>query len=314
MNIYQLVFGIDQGQVCCAFHDDTSASAGIGPEGQYNCLVPSCAVKAHDEVGFIAKYFNVGIKYAAVLKSKLESVDKYPYTQNPLSDEQVKYLLGIGIVDSVIKANFFRDGKGLLRYHHKWSGVTVGTTWFNNPSLPEWNASAPKYKYGPGLTGGGMLTPYDSVIQYDTLVICEGEKDMLTARSMGIPNAVAKLGGAGTPVLAGVNLRNKKVALVYDCDEAGRQGAIKDATTLTDDYKCVVKVIDLGLSDKEDLNDYFIKHQKKTSDFNALLKSTPVFVPDPTVTMHSKLERFVSKLSPDELEELKLILNQGKGN
>jgi hypothetical protein len=32
------------------------------------------------------------------------------------------------------------------------------------------------------------------------------------------------------------------------------------------------------------------------------------------VTMHSKLERFVSKLSPDELEELKLILNQGKGN
>jgi DNA primase len=313
MNIYQLVFGIDRGQVQCCFHDDQNASAGIGPEGQYNCLVGSCGAKAHDEVGFIAKYFGVRFEYATLLKSKLESVEAYPYTKNPITDKQEQYLLSIGLTDYIIKENFFSDGKGKLRYHHKWSGATVGTTWFNHPSLPEWNAADPKYKYGPGLTGGGMLTPYDSVMKYNTLIICEGEKDMLTARSMGIPNAVAKLGGANTPLLAGVNLQNKKIVLVYDCDEAGKAGAIADANRLSDKYKCIVKIVDLGLQNKEDLNDYFIKHHKKTTDFYNLLDNTPVYVPDTAAITKSKLETFVSKLTSEEVEQLRRLLNVGKG-
>lgn len=311
MNIYQLVFGIDRGQVQCVFHDDQKASAGIGPEGQFNCL--TCHVSAHDETGFISKYFGVGIKYAATLKDRLEKAERYTYMKNPLNDEQIKYLLSIGITDGVMKENFFRASTGKLMYDHKWNGVTVGTTWFNHPSLSTYNATAEKYKYGPGLTGGGMLTPYDSVIKYNTLIICEGEKDMLTARSMGIPNAVAKLGGAKTILTAGLNLQNKKVVLVYDCDEAGREGAEVDATILTDQYKCEVKVINLGLQDKEDLNDYFIKHQNKTSDLYNLIKTTSIFVPDPTKTRQSKLEKFISKLSPDELAELINILKIGKG-
>lgn len=311
MNIYQLVFGIDSGQVQCVFHDDQKASAGIGPEGQFHCL--ACNVSAHDEVGFIAKYFGIGIKYAALLKDRLDKAEKYTYTKNPLNDEQVKYLLSIGITDGIMKDNFFRASTGKLMYDHKWNGITVGTTWFNHPSLSTYNATADKYKYGPGLTGGGMLTPYDSVMKYNTLVICEGEKDMLTARSMGIPNAVAKLGGAKSVIMAGVNLQNKKIVLAYDCDEPGRQGAKVDATILTDTYKCEVKVIDLGLEEKGDINDYFIKHQKKVSDLYDLIKSTPIFVPDPVDTAQSKLQKFVSKLSPEELEQLRNILNAGKG-
>ena len=43
MVIYQLVFGIDRGQVQCVFHDDQRASAGIGPNGEYNCF--ACGAK-----------------------------------------------------------------------------------------------------------------------------------------------------------------------------------------------------------------------------------------------------------------------------
>jgi DNA primase len=309
MLIYQLVFGVDSGQVLCVFHDDTRPSAGIGPNGEYNCF--KCGVKAHDELGFICKYFGVGAKRAARIKTALNNLQNYKYSMLSITSEQRNFLRSIGIIDSVIDKYFFSSAVGKLMYKHIWNGFPVGYTWFNNPSLSNYNASADKYHYDKNNIAG-FLTPYDDVIRYKWLVICEGEKDMLTAKSFNISNAVAKLGGAKSYIIGGVPLRNKSIVLCYDCDEAGREGAIQDATILTEQFGCRVKIVDLNLQDKEDLNDYFMKYNKTYHDFYNLIKATPIFVPQPKINL-TKVQKFVDSLNADELIELEQILKIRKG-
>ena len=300
--IYDFVFGITYGQaqVHCCFHDDDKASAGIGPNGEYNCF--ACGAKASNEEGFIANYFNISLAKAKTIKNRLLTADKYIPTFNPLTSEQIQYLNSIGISNPIIQKYFTCQSNGKLIYKHTWNGLYLASTWFNSDKLSTYNASESKYKYQG--TIGGMCTPYDDVIKYNNLLICEGEKDMLTAKSMGIPNAVAKLGGAQTPLLTGINFNNKTIIICYDCDDAGREGAAKDAAVLIDKHNCKVKVIDLGLQDKEDLNDYFIKYKHTKDDFVNLIKSTPEYVIPPELKK-SKIDRFLENLTQDELIELK---------
>jgi DNA primase len=309
MLIYQMVFGIDQGQVRCIFHDDTRASAGIGPNGEYNCF--ACGAKAHDEVGFIAKYFGVGLDRAQKIKFSLQRLQTYKPTNNPLNQEQFNFLKQQGISDQVIQKHFFQSAVGKLMYRHTWNGFNVGYTWFNSPVLSNHNASSDKYHYDKNNLGGS-LTPIDDAIKYPTLIICEGEKDMLTAKSVGIPNAVAKVGGTTSYILPGKYFEGKNIIICYDCDEWGRKGAERDATILIEKYGCKVKVIDLGLQDKEDLNDYFIKYKHTLQEFKDLIMNTPLFVPVP-VAPKDRFQNLVDSLSSDELDELDKKIQIKKG-
>lgn len=309
MNIYDYVFGVSCGQVQvqCCFHDDTKASAGIGPDLQYNCF--ACGAKANDDTTFIKKYFNVGDKRAASIKLKLDKANQYTPTKNPVTPEQRQYLNSVGITDPIINKYFYCQGNGKLIYEHTWNGLPLGTTWFNSPCLSNYNAGAEKYMYQG--TIGGLCTPYNDVMNYNSLLICEGEKDMLTAKSQGIKSAVAKIGGAITPLIGGVNFDNKTVVLVYDCDEPGRRGAQVDAKLLIENHACRVKVIDLGLQDKEDLNDYFVKYGHTVQDLYDLIKRTPEYVIPPEHKM-TKVEKFLSNLTENELKELKERLEENK--
>jgi DNA primase len=304
MLIYQMVFGIDQGQVQCVFHDDTRASAGIGPNGEYNCF--ACGAKAHDEIGFIAKYFQVSLAKAEKIKRSFMFLQNYKYQQAPVDTEQMNFLKSQGISDDVIKKYFFKSGVGKLMFKHTWNGFPTGYTWFNSPLLSNHNLSTPKYKYDKNNIGG-FLTPMDDVLRYHSLLICEGEKDMLTAKSMGIPNAVAKIGGTNSLVIGGKPVENKTITLCYDCDDAGRQGAIKDADILMNKFACKVKIIDLGLQDKEDLNDYFIKYGHTLQDFIDLVKATPLHVPTP-IEKKTRVQQIVDTLTDNERDELKKII------
>ena len=217
------------------------------------------------------------------------------------------YLNSIGINDQVIDQYFYCQGNGKLIYEHTWNGLPLGTTWFNSPMLSNYNAGSEKYMYN-GIIGG-LCTPYDDVARYNTILITEGEKDMLTAKSFGIKCAVAKLGGAITPLIGGVNFDNKKVVLIYDCDDPGRKGAERDAAYLMERHACGVKIIDLGLGEKEDLNDYFVKYGHTVQDLYALIQSTPEYVIPPEHKL-SKVDKFLNSLSPDELNELQIKLKE----
>lgn len=311
MLIYQLVFGTDGGQVCCAFHNEDRPSAGISSSGQYNCFV--CGAKAHNEIGFIAKYFGVGLTRAAAIKGSLDRLQGYKYTELPLTPEQIKYFMDLKITEEVMNKYFFSSGVGKLMYKHTWNGLPVGYTWFNAKELSTYNAGTGKYKYD-GNVIAGMLSPYDDVIRYNNLLVCEGEKDMLIAKSMGIPNAVAKIGGAKTYIIGGRNIENKEIVLCYDCDEFGRDGALQDARILIERFACKVKIIDLGLKDKEDLHDYFVKYGKTLKDFRLLIKNTPLYIPS-AITTDTKMEKILRNLSEIEKEELtKLLLKENESN
>lgn len=310
MNIYDYVFGVSCGQVQvqCCFHDDTKASAGISPDLQYNCF--ACGAKANNDLTFIKKYFNVTDQKATTIQSVLANALKYTPFKNKVTAEQRNYLNSIGIKDEIIDKYFYCQNNGKLILQHSWNGLPLGITWFNSPLLSNWNAGFDKYKYAGVI--GGLCTPYDDVCTYNSILITEGEKDMLTAKSFGIKSAVAKLGGARTPIIGGVNFDNKNVVIIYDCDEYGRQGAIKDAAYLIDKHACKVKVIDLGLQNKEDLNDYFMKYNHTVQDLYDLIKNTPEFIIPPELKL-SKVDRFINSLSTEELAELKLKMEE-KGN
>lgn len=291
------------------FHNDTHASAGIGPNGEYNCF--TCGAKAHNSAGFIAKYFQISFDRAKSIRYKLNNLQKYKYNQQSVTQEQLKYLKGLGFSDPVIQKYFFCSSVGKLIFKQTWNGINVGYTWFNPTVLSAYNASAPKYKYDKNNIGG-ILTPYDDVIKYKTLIVTEGEKDMLIAKSLGIKNAVAKVGGAKTYMLGGLNIQDKQIVLVYDCDNWGREGAINDAVALQNRFNCKVKVVDLGLPNKgEDLHDYFVKYKHTKQDFYNLIKATPLFVAPPDINL-SRVEKFVKGLSTEEFDELKKIIKKEK--
>ena len=310
MLIYSLVFGTEAGQVQCAFHDESRASAGIGPNGEYNCFV--CGAKAHNPIGFTCKYFQVGFERGKKMFYSMERLQKYKFKKNPITPEQITYLNGVGISTAVAEKYFFSSAVGKLTYDHTWHGISVGYTWFNDPSLPNYNAGHPKYKYDKNNVGGS-LSPMDDVLRYKTLVVTEGEKDMLTAKSFGVKNAVAKIGGAKSWMLGGKPIENKRIILAYDCDEFGRDGAIQDATALIERFNCGVKIVDLGLQDKEDLNDYFLKYGKTKADFDALIKATPEYVPV-IKTPQDKLQEYVDSLTQQEYDDLKNIIEKKEIN
>lgn len=106
----------------------------------------------------------------------------------------------------------------------------------------------------------------------ESVVLCEGEWDALVARERGF-NAVGTTGGAGTvPRLEFLEpLRGCTVILAFDCDDAGRIGADKWARRLTEDLGCAVAIADLGLGDKEDVSDWFVKYGKSAKKFRKKL-------------------------------------------
>jgi DNA primase len=193
-------------------------------------------------------------------------------------------------------------------YRHDWCGVPVGYTWFNSPELSSHSLSAPKYKYDKNIIGG-MVTPYDVAVTCNSFIITEGEKDMLTLQSFGVPNAVAKIGGAKTKIVGGLNMMNKKIVIIYDCDNAGREGAIADADYLTDTFAAKVKVVDLGLQNGEDVNDYFMKYGKSLKDLQDLIRNTPVHIVQPK-TKRTHVQALLDSLSPEEVKELKELLKE----
>lgn len=126
-------------------------------------------------------------------------------------------------------------------------------------------------------TGHGAARLYPAPPRSDTargVVVTEGEWDALVARSHGLV-AVSGTNGAGmwlpewSAALAG-----RPVAFVYDCDEAGRTGAAKAAASVAR-FAESVRVVDLGLADKEDLTDWFVKHGKSERELRALIMATP---------------------------------------
>ena len=122
----------------------------------------------------------------------------------------------------------------------------------------------------------GDIVPFD-VWKKDNrnTIICEGEKDMLIARSNGF-NAITLTGGSQASIKKEYleYFRNRNVNIVYDNDEAGKNGALKLYKELKDYANVFITDISPICSEKkEDIGDLFNKYDKKAEDLVYLLKN-----------------------------------------
>ena len=125
-----------------------------------------------------------------------------------------------------------------------------------------------------GLAGRSVKYLYPDFPTTTKVLLVEGELDALVARQHGLP-AVTCIGGVNTwdpdwnPGFAG-----RLVVICFDCDDAGRSAAIARRQEL-----CAagarVKVVSLGLQDKEDLTDWFVPYNRTADELLSLIKATP---------------------------------------
>jgi len=160
---------------------------------------------------------------------------------------------------------------GFAKEHPKWGGnerltipISLNGKYVNIRFHSIKNEEPKDYPYDSNLPYAICLFPEDQ-LKNDELWLCEGELDALCLISQDLP-AVTITGGAGVwkdefaPLF-----RDKKVNIVYDCDEAGEKGAKRIAGILKDVAK-KVDIIELGLKEGEDITDFFVTYGKTRED------------------------------------------------
>lgn len=128
--------------------------------------------------------------------------------------------------------------------------------------------------------GAIRLWPAES-LKADSVVLVEGEPDCLLACQLGYA-AITGTGGAGnwkaewTPLLKG-----KSVAIIYDADQAGKDGRQKVAEALAGTAR-EIRFVDLplpGTKEDKDLTDYVLKHGATRANLDALISGATVYKP-----------------------------------
>ena len=142
----------------------------------------------------------------------------------------------------------------------------------------------PKLRSATGAKSG-MVIPFNIWIEspkHKTTLICAGEKDMALARTHGF-NAITITGGEKSIPKFLNYFKDRKVAIVYDNDQAGKTGALKLAESLypyTKDIKVVTNFHEVCTEIGEDITDFFMKYKKTRADLIKYIKDTDLFFPD----------------------------------
>ena len=139
----------------------------------------------------------------------------------------------------------------------------------------------------------GLIIPFDK--WRDTpkdrwTLICAGEKDMAVARSHGF-NAITFTGGENAlPILPNF-FKDRKVAIVYDNDDAGKIGALRVARFLsayTDKIKNVTGFHEVCNVNKEDITDFFSKYHKTRADLIRYIEATEFYKAEDDATANAQ--------------------------
>lgn len=146
----------------------------------------------------------------------------------------------------------------------------------------------PKVKSTKGVPSG-MVYPMDALDTNKVIWICEGEHDMLVARSHNL-NAICITGGAGAKPLCLDWFKGKKVAIVYDNDDAGSLGSNILGNLLLTVPDVEVKNLNIGKlvpEEKGDVADFFSKGGTR-EELIELYKTTAPYTYTETTTTHKQ--------------------------
>jgi len=220
------------------------------------------------EIGFIAEYYGVTYEQAVKLIQTLEkSEDDVQFEQWQEAEkllhnniELMDYLKSRGVEEATIQEyRLAYGGDGIMYPITLYGELCDVRTYVPN--------GQPKMRSRKGASA--LLFPFDHWLhdERDTL-LCAGENDALLARQLGF-NALTVTAGEGNFPKVFVNLfSGRKVAICYDCDEAGKKGA-RTVAFLLKEAGADVSLVDLGLEgtkESKDLTDYIIKHNHNAND------------------------------------------------
>lgn len=138
-----------------------------------------------------------------------------------------------------------------------------------DPLAKEAKDKMKSWAYG---SGERRLYGYDTLEEFETIILVEGEKDRITGQQHGLPT-VTHTGGATSWNNAWNELfAGKKVFICYDCDDSGRRGARKVQAALKN-FAAEVHILSLPLPGKgDDLTNFFVDHDRTAAEFFTLMK------------------------------------------
>lgn len=250
------------GSVKCPRHDDKNASLHISMEGKAYCH--GCGWKASNIIDLHAKYS--GITYAE-------------------SRKQLYYQ----VVNAIPEGRFERYHDMLMNdvHHPAWAwlkhrrisrqavlsykiGYDPDRDRITIPILDQFSTcvNIREAAYNPNresrckmtnLKGHGDVRLYPEwlAVNEHKLLLVEGEWDCLTGRELGLP-AVTWTGGASawSDEYAWL-LKDKDIMVLYDADQAGREGAARVAEKIRKLGSRVNVLVPKSFSSGKDLNDWY---------------------------------------------------------
>lgn len=277
-----------EADVLCPFEHDkgleTRPSAHVNfDKGVFHCKTCRAEGRFNEgglsEVGFIASFYN--ISYTEALKM-LKTFDGREIDENwgeavtnlLGQQELMDYLASRGITkEAVIEYELGYTGTGII-YPVKVNQLMLDKRDYNPWPQPD----EPKIKSQRGASA--LLFPFDHwKVDNRPTLLCAGENDTLLARIYGFNGVTSTFGeGSFPPMFIGL-FNGKTVYTCYDCDEAGKKGALQVAFLLRD-AGATVYLVDLGLTgtkDDKDLTDFFIKHGMTAADLQERIDNAQAY-------------------------------------
>lgn len=299
--------------VCCPFDHFTAGgmayreqnpSAHINREhGVFHCKV--CG-QGLSEVAFLSRILHCSYEESVRLIQLFEKhADQTVYTweQDAVLPDNIRELAhDLGIKDAVIEELKLKSMLGDdLAFPVFMYGVLLDVRSYR----PQGHH---KIKSQSGAVSG-LILPFDLWIDSDPArwtLICAGEKDMAVARSHGF-NAITITGGEGALPKGKEVFRNRKVAIVYDNDDAGISGARRLAAYLhevTEDVRVVTGFHEVCQQKGEDITDFFVRYHRNARHLIEYIQNAPSFTEEEVNQETEKLYPTLSLLEASKPQYL----------
>lgn len=288
-DFFEIDESTEETAVCCPFehltasgysYQENNPSAHVNTEkGLFHCKVCDAG---YSEVQFIQNLLTSKYAHARKLQALFNVGEpRTEWLDSELTEESIAKAEELGITEKV-----------LAELDVRTSPISIDNLAFpvfmyeRLLDIRTYNPGGkPKIKSRMG-SMNGLVIPFD--IWKDTnknrwTVLCAGEKDMAVARTKGF-NAITLTGGENATPACLAPFKDRKIAICYDNDDAGIQGAKHLAQTLLPLAKEVRVVTNFhkGMENKEDITDYFIKYNRSKQDLTQCIKTTPKVTPDET--------------------------------
>lgn len=246
------------------------------------------------EVGILEKPVKIGkvVKGRAKKLTQTIKPEDLEAWHDAMPPEIRDWLVGDrGLTEEVLASALIGwDGRRIVIPVFDASGNCLFAKRRRSPSVE----TGPKYKYPKGAKAALFGEEY--LAGSERIIICEGELDALLLRSKGIP-AVTSTGGSKTFLEEWVEKFTDiaNVHIVYDNDNAGREGALKVGAILP---HAKISTLPVDVGEGGDVTDYF-KLGNTVDDLYELLKQGKTLE-----EIEQEGERFVALPKPSRKVDL----------